>query len=34
MAYKMANNMFKLNIDPNLVVFGFSCKCLPWKMES
>ena len=21
MAYKMANNMFKLNIDPNLVVF-------------
>ena len=32
----MADNMFKLKIDPNTVVFGFHCKSLsltvgPWQ---
>ena len=30
LAAKMTNNMFKLKIDPNLVVFGFCCKPLYW----
>ena len=31
---KMANNMLKLKIDPNLVVFSFHCKSLSGRVNS
>ena len=33
MAANIADNMFKLEIDPNLVVFGFYYKSLFWTIE-